>query len=53
MNSKGMILPECVAMNSVKQRPNLVINSNLELNLLLSWEGGAEKIQIKPGVNEI
>jgi len=30
-----------------------VINSNLELKLNLSWEGGSQTINLKPGINQI
>jgi len=48
-----MLSLKCAARGSVKQRPSIEINSNIELKLLLSWEGGSETIQIQPGMNRI
>lgn len=49
----GMLSLKCAARSSAKQRPSLEINSTLELKLLLSWEGGAETVLLKPGTNNI
>lgn len=49
----GMLSLKCSARNAVNQRPKLEISSNMELKLLLSWEGGSETISIKPGINQI
>jgi len=49
----GMLSLKCSARSSEKQRPSVEINSNIKLKLLLSWEGGAETIQIHAGLNKI
>jgi glycogen debranching enzyme len=49
----GMLSLKCAARSSAKQRPSLEINTNLELKLLLSWDGGSETIMLKPGLNKI
>ena len=49
----GTLSFKCQARSSVKQKPQVVINSNLELKLNLSWEGGSQTINLKPGVNQI
>ena len=50
---EGMLSLKCAARSSVKQRPSIEITSNLELKLLLSWDGGSESVQIKQGINKI
>jgi hypothetical protein len=49
----GMLSLKCAARSSAKQRPSLEINSNVELKLLLSWDGGSETIQLQQGINKI
>jgi hypothetical protein len=49
----GMLSFKCAARNSVRQKPSLEVNSNLEMKLQLSWEGGSETIQIVKGINKI
>jgi glycogen debranching enzyme len=49
----GMLSLKCAARSSSKQRPSLEINSNTELKLVLSWEGGSETFPIKQGINRI
>ncbi|HZK97908.1 MAG TPA: hypothetical protein VFC67_27140 [Prolixibacteraceae bacterium] len=48
-----LLFKKCVVRSSIKKRPSIEINSNIELKLLLSWEGGSETIQIQPGMNKI
>ena len=50
---EGMLSLKCAARSSAKQRPTIEIKSNLELVLLLSWEGGSETIQLHSGLNKI
>ncbi len=49
----GMLSFKSAARISAKQRPSIEINSNMELKLLLSWEGGSETIQIHSGNNKV
>jgi hypothetical protein len=49
----GMLSFKCAARNSVRQKPSVEVNSNLEMKLQLSWEGGSETIQIVKGINRI
>lgn len=48
-----LLFKKCVVRSSIKNRPSIEINSNIKLKLLLSLEGGAETIQIHPGINKI
>ncbi len=50
---EGLLSLKCAARNSAKQRPSLEINSNLDLKLILSWDGGTETVMLKPGINKI
>ena len=48
----GLLSLKCAGRTSANQRPVLEINSNIKLTLLLSWKGGSETIEIKPGLQK-
>ena len=47
----GMLSLKCAARTSAGQKPVVEIDSNIELKLLLTWEGGTSTHTIKPGKN--
>jgi hypothetical protein len=53
IGKEGMLSVQCAARSSEKQKPSLTIQSNLPLTLKLSWGGGTDTINIKPGMNKI
>lgn len=50
---EGMLSLKCLARSSAKQKPQLEITSNVELKLNLSWDGGSETVELKPGKNKV
>ncbi len=50
---EGMLSLKCQARGSAKQKPALEIKSDMELKLLLSWDGGSDTVMLHPGINNI
>jgi hypothetical protein len=46
---EGMLNLKCLARSGKNQKPVVEIDSNMELKLLLTWEGGSSTHEIKPG----
>lgn len=49
----GLLSLRCGTRNSVKQKPELVIESNVPMKLKLTWGGGSGTYEIKAGTNKI
>jgi glycogen debranching enzyme len=47
----GLISFHCANRSNAKQKPQLMIESNIAIKLKVSWTGGAGDIDIKPGTN--
>lgn len=50
---EGMLDLKCAARNSVMQRPQIEITSNVAVRLVLTWEKRSETFEIQPGTNNI
>ncbi len=50
---EGMLSLTCFERSSKQQRPKIEIESNMELKLKLSWQGGNEEFAIQKGMNRI
>ncbi|MCU0386041.1 MAG: hypothetical protein MUE38_08425, partial [Flavihumibacter sp.] len=53
IGKEGILSLQAAARTSEKQKPSLTIQSNLPLKLKLSWAGGSDTFDIKPGMNKI
>jgi hypothetical protein len=51
VGSDGMLNLKCTARTSAAQKPTVEIDSNVELKLLLTWEGGTSTHTIRQGKN--
>ncbi len=49
----GSLDLKCASRNSADQNPSLEIKSTASLKLKVSWKGGAQTFDIKPGMNKI
>jgi hypothetical protein len=52
VGKEGMISFRCASRNNAKQKPQLLIESNIAIKLTVSWAGGTDNIDIKPGTNK-
>ena len=52
IGKEGMISFHCANRNNAKQKPQLLIESNIAIKLKVSWTGGTDNIDIKPGTNK-
>jgi hypothetical protein len=50
LGCEGMLSLKCAARDSGRQRPAVEVYSNIDVTLLLRWEGGTEAIEIKKGI---
>ncbi|WP_276501825.1 MGH1-like glycoside hydrolase domain-containing protein [Terrimonas pollutisoli] len=48
----GLISFRCANRSNAKQKPQLLIESNIAIKLAVSWAGGTDNIDIKPGTNK-
>ena len=48
----GMLSFKCLERTFVSQRPNIEIESNINLKFNLMWKGGSEQLNIVPGKNK-
>ncbi|WP_290791666.1 MGH1-like glycoside hydrolase domain-containing protein [Flavihumibacter sp. UBA7668] len=53
IGKEGILSLQAAARTNEKQKPSLTIQSNLPLKLKLSWPGGNDTFDIKPGTNKI
>ena len=49
----GLLSLRCATRNNVKQKPELNIESTVPMKLKLSWGGGSNTFDIKPGTNKL
>jgi hypothetical protein len=48
----GLLSFRCANRSSANQKPQLTIESNIQIRLQVTWNGGAADIEIKPGTNK-
>lgn len=53
IDKEGLLSLKCAARKSENEKPSIIIQSNIELTLNLSWKGGSNTIKIKQGENKI
>jgi glycogen debranching enzyme len=53
IGKEGLLSLKCAPRANQNQRPSIEINSNVKLTLNLTWKGGAETVDVKPGLNKI
>lgn len=52
IGENGMLSFSCAARTSEIKKPELTIQSNIAIKLKLTWSGGAQNFDIKPGTNK-
>jgi hypothetical protein len=52
LGKDGLLSLKCATRSNVNQKPSLQIQSNIPMKLKLTWAGGTDTLEIKPGSNK-